>query len=486
MTGGGYYRCHTELSVTSAANLYGCFKANNAFSAGHTDASLFNIVLLQQTNTIIKSIMEFFKCNLDAKSPEHKVQLWWNKLKWERWARANNVVLTMKSYDTHNNPLENGRKPDASFVPVFCALSCFTVVSLLDLKSRGDRHFSPDDKGKVIDLTKTLYEEQQSYRSGGVTSFLCNGDTVIFFIYDGKTLKESCPMNLRGLGGLWIMSMLTTNVKRLGFGFPSIFVHGKEMRITGFLGHGMSNNVFRAQYVKVGGCVEGEEEFAVRQTKCGSLVSELEIRLHEELQMVFENDGILQHMVQIVEKSDCGTALIETPVCYSCALPTSSFTFNRGQLKQIVKIGVALQKAGMVHLDLRISNLLINCDNLIVLADMGSLVKLSEEYDQQRNVALSGTTKYGSPGMLKHLCSNHPHTPSAADDCHSILRVIYVSTMRGAYERLFAINVTDETAIAAFWASAFSSPFWARYVRIADRCDYSELDQLVDLIGLTD
>jgi hypothetical protein len=173
-------------------------------------------------------------------------------------------------------------------------------------------------------------------------------------------------------------------------------------------------------------------------------------------------------------------------VCKIIATPISSFFLSKRQLHEIVQIGSALKKAGAVHLDMRPSNLLLDGDT-VVLSDLGSLVllPLPAAADDNPHLVLSGTTKYGSPGMLQHLCDGYPHAPCYADDFHSILRVLFVSTARGVYERLQIISATDAKEIAAFWQKAFAGPMWRNYLDgCAVAADYDRLHALVEDVAV--
>ena len=413
------------------------------------------------------NISEFFYCPQMNQS-EHEVQLWWNGLDWSFWDRKmTGRKFTTFCEDTHSHPLENNRKPDCSHIAKGCVKSMYTVVVLNDLKLR-EGMFNADDKGKVIDLSKDFYDAQGPMRSGGLTSYLCDGDKIMFFLYSNGAVLESAPMELSGLGGLWLLSLLTTDIERLGYCLPKIKVKGSKLEIREFLGQGYFNNAFL-----------GADGRVIRQTKNRSQVSKREIAVHQHVTKAFTDAGKGQNIVHILTVSDCGTALIESPACKIIATPIQNFFLSREQLHQVINIGAALKSAKCVHLDLRPSNFLLHGDT-VVLSDLGSAVLLTDRATFP--ASLSGTTKYGSPGMLQHLIEGERHEPCLADDYHSIIRVIYVSVVRGAYEQLHAIAPDDSEGITTFWRAALNRPLWEECVGDAamERCNYEELRVLVE------
>jgi hypothetical protein len=340
--------------------------------------------------------------------------------------------------------------------------------------------FNADDKGKAIDLSRTFYKVQLPFRSAGLTSYLCDGENIIFFLVGDEhtPVLETPPMPLVGVGGWWLLSMLTTDISSLGFSLPKITVGREAAVIEGFLGQGGFNNVFQGTVAGIAGPV------VIRMIKDAGIVSKSEIDSHQRIMKAFQSMGMGRHLVQLIAVSDCGSALIERPVCKVIATPISSFFLSKRQLHEIVQIGSALKMVGAVHLDMRPSNLLLNGDT-VVLSDLGSLVLPPLlTTDNYPPLALSGTTKYGSPGMLQHLCKGYPHTPCFADDFHSILRVLFVSTARGVYERLQAISATNAEEIAAFWQRAFAGPMWTKYLGYADTSAYDQLHALVDDVAV--
>lgn len=464
-----------DMSVTSAANFYNNLQERRTITPTRDPAS-FNINMIQIYPALNQAINKWFDCPIINKS-EHDIQLWWNNLDWSFWSGKKIPKFTTIPHDTHSHPLENGRKPDCSHIALGCSKSQYTVVCLNDLKSR-DGMFNADDKGKVIDLSKSFFDVQRSFRSGGMTSYLCDGDKIMFFLYDGTSVLESAPMPLQGEGGLWLLSLLTTSIDALGYRLPHISVNSQTLRIEGFLGHGNFNNAFKGTGMR--GVVGPIVIRQIKGAEGGKRISESEIYAHKHIMSAFESQGISRHVIQLLFVSDCGTALIEQPVCKAIATPISRFFLSKSQLLQVVQIGSALKDADSVHLDLRPSNFLVEGET-VVLSDLGSMVIL-EGKGSRSEAQLSGTTKYGSPGMLHHLCHSTPHDPCFADDYHSVLRILYVSVIRGAYERLHDINSVDSLQITRFWEGAFSAPFWASYAHSIDSVDYTLLKHLVEEI----
>mmetsp|Transcript_14470 Transcript_14470/g.19822 ORF Transcript_14470/g.19822 Transcript_14470/m.19822 type:complete len:568 (-) Transcript_14470:262-1965(-) len=465
-----------DMSVTSAANFY--YSREKSIQVVRDEAARFNIDLMNSYPALEKNIESWFKCPSSNKS-EHEIQMWWNNLSWNFWSgKMRTRKFTTIPCDTHSKPLENGRKPDCSHIAIGCSESQYSVVCLNDLKRR-EGIFNADDKGKVIDLTKAIYDVQRPFRSGGLTSYLCDGDIIMFFLYEEGSILESVPMPLAGTGGHWLLSLLTTDIGMLGFRLPSIAINGVNIKIEGFLGHGGFNNAFKGS-----GASSGiREPVVIRQIKGaseGKQVSETEIALHKQIMEAFRLDNKSKHVIQLLAVSDCGTALIEQPVCQSIATPIESYFLSKRQLHEIVDIADTLKRANCVHLDLRPSNFLLDGET-VVLCDMGSLVLLSE----LPRAPLTGTTKYGSPGMLQHLCNNTQHHDlSYSDDFHSVLRVLFVSVVRGAYERLNRIGTTEVNEITAFWQRAFNGPLWKQYLMYAEASDYSKLHDLVELVAM--
>ena len=455
-----------EISLTTAVKYYDYLKATQVIIVSR-DAADFNIDLIKTYTPLINNIKEFFHCPATNKS-EHDIQLWWNGLDWSFWdKKMKGRKFTTFCEDTHSHPLENNRKPDCSHIAIGCVKSMYTVVVLNDLKPR-EGMFNADDKGKVLDLSKAFYEAQGPMRSGGLTSYLCDGDKIIFFIYQKEYVLESVPMDLRGIGGRWLLSLLTTDIERLGYRLPNIEWEGNKLEIKAFLGHGQFNNAFL-----------GAEGMVIRQTKDKSKVTGREIEVHKHVADAFSKAGRRQHIVRILGVSDCGTALIEQPSCRSIATPIYSYFLCREQLHQVITIGAELKRAECVHLDLRPSNFLLD-EAIVVLSDFGSAFLPS--VPKSIPTFLSGTTKYGSPGMLQHLTNKVPHVPCFTDDYHSIIRVIYISVVRGAYEQLHDIDNMDGDGIAAFWCAALDRPLWKDCLseEAVEKCDYMKFRILVD------
>ena len=453
--------------MTSAANYYKHLSDARAITVARDHSSEFNIDLIESYPALEENIVQFFNCPTTNKS-EHDIQLWWNGLDWSFWDRKMKArKFTTFCDDTHSLPLENNRKPDCSHIAKGCVKSMYTVVVLNDLKLR-EGMFNADDKGKVLDLSKAFCDAQRPMRIGGFTSYLCDGDKIMFFLYRDESVLESAPMELRGLGGLWLISLLTTDIEKLGYYLPKINVNGTKLQIRQFLGQGCFNNAFLGADGKV-----------IRQTKDKSIVSKREIAVHQHVAQVFADADMGQHIVHILGVSDCGTALIELPMCKPIAMPIQNFFLSREQLHQVINIGAVLKSTQCVHLDLRPSNFLLD-GNTVVLSDLGSALLLSDRASFP--ASFSGTTKYASPGMLQHLVERKHHVPCFSDDYHSIVRVIYVSVVRGAYEQLHDINTTDSEGIATFWRAAFDRPLWNEYVCDAavESCNYDTLHLLVD------
>lgn len=458
-----------DMSVTSAASYYQSLKTRNSFKIG-LDAVNFNIDLIEEYDSLLRNIASWFVCP-STNVTEHEIQMWWNGLDWGFWdKKMKSRKFTTFPCDTHSRPLENGRKPDCSHIALDCSKSQYTVVSLNDLKCRAGM-FNADDKGKVLDLTKAFHDAQLLFRGYGFTSYLCDGAVIMFFLYSEESILESPPMPLQGIGGRWLLSLLTTDIITLGYRLPNIAVGQVKVTIESFLGQGCFNNVFKGICDKVTGPV------VIRQNKRGE-ISRDEITTHSHVMNAFKTDGMSKHVIQLLYESDCGTALIEQPLCKPIAIPISGFFLNPHQLHQVVNIGAALKAAGCVHLDLRPSNLLTNGEDVVV-SDLGSAVILSSP----STTPLSGTTKYGSPEMLRHLCQQVSHTPCFGDDFHSILRVIFVSIYRGAYERLHRIDNTNFVEITAYWERAFSGTTWLTYYAVTNDSDYEVLHRLVDQVA---
>lgn len=472
-----------EPSVTTASKFYNeLVQSRRVDVAGKSGRELsatdFNIMLLQPMNpkssdTLNKHINSWFDCKKDKNCPEAEVQQWFNDLDWKFWDTKPTFgrKFTTRPVDTHSSPLENGRKPDCSHIALGMTVSQYSLVSLNDLKSRGGS-FNADDKGKVLDLSQAFFDCQSPLGRKSITSYLLDGDKIMFFLYQGASLPilESVPMEIRGIGGLWLLSLLSTPVETLGFRLPRITAEGKDIRVSGFLGSGNFNNAFIGSW--------NSEDVVVRQLKSMKDVDPIELDIHRKLIAEFKAHNKSKHIVNILAVSDCRTAMIQQPVCSPIAYPASTFALNKKQLLEVILIAQTVKDAGYVHLDLRPTNLLLN-GKTVVLCDFGSAVK--EGVNDGR--PLSGTSKYASPGMLQHLLSLHPHIPSFDDDYHSVLRIIYVSLMRGAYEDLSAISVTDLDAISKFWHRAFAPRVWKVEHQQVSGSDYGRLRELVESLA---
>eukprot|EP01036_Dinobryon_divergens_P034877 gene34877-45133_t len=244
------------MSVTSAAIFYNTLVSNANIEASK-NAEDFNINLMDTCPALERKIADFFNCPSTNKT-KYDIQLWWNGLDWESLSGSMETrKFTTFASDTYATALENRRKPHCSHVAVDFSLSQYSVVSLNDLKRREGK-FNADDKGKAIDLSRAFYKVQRPFRSDSLTSFLCDGDMIVFFLVGDEhtDVLETPPMPLVGEGGCWLLSMLTTDISSLGFSLPKITVRGGEaVVIEGFLGQGGFNNVFQGTVAGIAGPV---------------------------------------------------------------------------------------------------------------------------------------------------------------------------------------------------------------------------------------
>ena len=207
----------TDFSVTSAEQYYNTLISNRNIEVvrGWDHAVKFNINLIDSYPALADNISDWFKFP-PSNITKHDIQSWWNTLSWGYWTqKMKSRSFTITPFDTHSHPPENGRKPACSHIAIGCSKSLCSVHCLNYLKSRGGV-FNADDKGKIINLSKAFCMAEGSFRSAGMSSYLCGGDAVIFFLVEESSIIESLPRPLTAIGDLRLLNLLTTNIDSLG------------------------------------------------------------------------------------------------------------------------------------------------------------------------------------------------------------------------------------------------------------------------------
>ena len=136
--------------------------------------------------------------------------------------------------------------------------------------------------------------------------------------------------------------------------------------------------------------------------------------------------------------------------------------------------------AGYVHCDLRFSNLYLDGDDALVIADWGFAFKTG---DAPR--PWHGTVVTASERALLAMASDEQIMPQAADDlegCVKLARLAVLGRTNAVANVNRAAAYRGYDAVLAFWTWQLDGQPWAHALRHAEQPDYEALAN--DLVGL--
>jgi hypothetical protein len=378
-------------------------------------------------------------------------------------AKSNIGFPNLVGLDTHNTPYLNGRKPDFSFFPPPTTTqtpipTAVDVVTFGEIKTRksGNEIGNNSSLGEVI-----TFSHEAILNSPNRTfcySFITNCEDIIFIktIYDpsGYSYIITPKYNMQKEGGLFLNVLLTTEYNKLGWK-PIFQTNSGSYKVTEKVGSGATSTVWRS----------GEHVIKHYAPTFRDVIDSEASFLN-----LLDFDGV----PKVVSKGQ--DFLVLKP--FGKSVERGKLT--QKQLRSLVNILRNAHKKGVVHRDIRWSNLIIDQKGEVVLIDWGFAAKsnIPNHY--------KGSVEYAASDILQNLLLGVPSITSLPKhDLHMLSRMIYHQKI-GDPENTFQAAVEHEgpNALIKYWTTAFSSGIWKTIYQYCETLDYDNLaNSLSDLFS---
>jgi hypothetical protein len=363
----------------------------------------------------------------------------------------------LRGLDTSTNNYLNGRKPDVSFFPASLdtskKLDAVDVVLCGEIKPRK----SSNDIGNNTALGEIVTFSHEVIASSPnrnfCYSFITNCEDIIFIkstynLNNGEySYLKTPPYKIQIEGGKFLSALLTRSYDELGWKPNFQTMDGNILKAIEKVGTGATSTVWR-----INGQVVKQYRHDFRD------ILELESTILGSLDF----EGV----PKIVAKGQ--DFLVMKP--FGTSVEKGKIT--KSQLQSLIKILRQAHKKGVIHRDIRWSNLLTNEKGEIMLIDWGFAISSSSFG------AYKGCLTYAADDVLQALLKSPQVASYPKHDLHMLSRMIY-------HEKVGGNMVTDlQTAegirhLSKFWVQAFSTGVWKVIHEKCENLDYDGLSILL-------
>lgn len=355
----------------------------------------------------------------------------------------------LKVVDTHLNSYLDGRKPDVSFFAPekdSSTVSQFNVVIATEIKTRKTLANIETDAstGEMATWAHRILR-CQPLREFCFT-FITDCENILFLktvlVADGYKYFMTPSYKLEGTGTKFLQTLLSAPLDSLGFNRPIFEVDNRAYHVKSLLGEGLTSSVW------------SDGTVAIKQYKPKYYdIQQNEVAILETLATLNS-----PNLPKLVDKGN--RFIVMSP------LGTSFLPITRRSVKAVLNILKQAHEVGIVHRDLRLSNI-IKVGDEIVLIDWG----FASEHSKQP-VSFRGNIHCAAPDVLE--ANLDTYVPYPKHDLHTFARAIYVETLKDSPG-----DTLDRLQIAEFWDKAFVEGAWKKIAEAAELCDYASLASLL-------
>jgi len=417
----------------------------------------------------------------DSAPEDPDVQDWWTKV-------LQNVPKDYKleAIDRHTSPSVGTRKPDTVIYLADQPKSVFNIVALGDNKRRrSSDDFHTEEKGHLVELLKTLFEEQPFRTS--VTGFLSDGYLIQFFMLSREeregpcTLTEAPVMFLGGDGGKAFIGLLGCGPEQLGYSPPKVSVLGKPVKIVNLLGTGASSLVYAGEYLG--------KDVVVKHFRSLSI-----FRFTFESHNLTRLAPTIPAVPELLATSDQNDALILSPIGIPFAtkwndIPKviqgddSKALLSFKHFASLIEIlESAHSEFHLAHRDVALNNMFLHPETKeLFLNDWGCASEIGKP------IEFAGTLLNAPITVLEQLVlygknwRNAKVCPRPQDDLLSVVCCVFQAVCGAKYEAIRDFN-NDPKKILSFWKSELVPDFWLKMLKAAEAGDTLGLTHLISHI----
>ena len=157
---------------------------------------------------------------------------------------------------------------------------------------------------------------------------------------------------------------------------------------------------------------------------------------------------------------------------------------TRRHIVELVDIIRASHGRGIVHRDVRLSNMLLSgkkSDRKMLLIDWGFAVDLGSPEPVDDFIMKGGTLTTASPRILEHYMDQRIPPPLKCDDLQALVRTMYLYRYSAADKQMKAIcpgsnyHIDIARKVEQFWSVALQQSPWNQFEQMALKLRYKEL-----------
>ena len=324
----------------------------------------------------------------------------------------------VKFYDSHKKQLLGNKSPDIVLLRASGLGSCFNIVVVGELKGCINDAF----KGQLEKYLSMLLD-RHTYRNV-VYGFLTDNKSLLVVracrLRGNITFTWLCQEQWNGGDAASVLSCLAfSSLADLGYCLPEVYVD-ENVQLVKYLGHGLSGHVYEGKW-------KGQSVVVKVHKDEGRMKRE-----QTNLQYLKQNN--VENVAKLVGVDKEHLALLLTPV----AEPLTFSSLNCQHIHKLVHTLLQIHKLGLVHCDVKQSNIFVLNEQNVLLNDLGSAINTNA-------IAHEGVLLEASDYILNFMDSKLPVKPRPQDDLHALARSVYLNDHPKAYIK------RDHSSIRHFW-----------------------------------